>query len=917
MTLEELKSSLWGAAILLRGKINATGYKEYIFPLVFFKRISDVHEEEYKKALELADGDEDFAKQPENYSFAIPDKCLWRDIREVTENVGQALVTAWTRIEQANPNRVVGGRVVEGLGGIFGKRDHWTNKNILKDETISELIEHFSKIDLSLASCPADEMGNAYEYLVGQFADDAGNTAQEFYTNRTVVELMAEILEPKAGESIYDPTCGTGGMLISCIARCKAHEENWREIKAYGQEQNALTSSVARMNLFLHGVEEFRIINDDTLLRPGFLEAGKLKTFDVVLANPPYSIKQWNRDLFAHDPFGRNFLGLPPQGRADYAFIQHILKSMNPKTGRCAILLPHGVLFREEEKHIRKALIESDLVEAVIGLAPNLFYNSPMEACVMVCRTKKSKKAKGRILFINAVGEVTRKNAESKLEAGHIEKILKAYRERTSDGVFAYDATLEEIAAKDWSLAISLYAHVMTGSSGSAETRSLEDALIQQMLSSDEAKKQLEELGCAINDGVLVEDHVHPQMPKVNIPRKSEGVRVRFGDVVREVKEKIDRDNNPYEYYVAGDHMDSEDLKIRRRGRFDTDDVGPAFIRVFKPGQVLYGSRRTYLKKVCYADFEGITANTTFVLETKDENVLLQRLLPFLMLGDRFSEWSIKHSKGSTNPYILFGDLANYEFDLPPIERQRELANLLWAANDLKESYKKAITATDEMLKAKFREMFGGAGGTSCGIAGGRRGSDFSAEVINRSKWVRIEEVADVFSGGTPSRNKSEYWDGGTIPWVKTTELQNAYIHDTEEKITEMGVKNSSAKLMPENTILVAMYGQGKTRGMTGCLSIPATTNQACACIVARDCVDVRYLWMFLMLSYHDLRRLANSTSQANLSLDIIKRFQIPLPPLSLQREFVAIAERADAAKSALKQSIADIDQVMKGLING
>ena len=509
MTLDELKSSLWGAAVLLRGKINATGYKEYIFPLVFFKRISDVHEEEYRKALELAGGDEDFARQPENYSFAIPEKSLWRDIREVTENVGQALVTAWTRIEQANPNRVVGGRVVEGLGGIFGKRDHWTNKNILKDETISELIEHFSKIDLSLASCPADEMGNAYEYLVGQFADDAGNTAQEFYTNRTVVELMAEILEPKAGESIYDPTCGTGGMLISCIVRCKTrgstaphpetrgstapHPENWREIKAYGQEQNALTSSVARMNLFLHGVEEFRIINDDTLLRPGFLEAGELKTFDVVLANPPYSIKQWNRDLFEHDPYGRNFLGLPPQGRADYAFIQHILKSMNPKTGRCAILLPHGVLFREEEKHIRKALVEADLVEAVIGLAPNLFYNSPMEACVMVCRTKKSKKAKGRILFINAVGEVTRKNAESKLESQHIEKILKAYRERMSDGIFAYDATLEEIAAKDWSLAISLYAHVGAGSREVAKMRSLDDAIKEFEGSSSEALRQLSE----------------------------------------------------------------------------------------------------------------------------------------------------------------------------------------------------------------------------------------------------------------------------------------------------------------------------------------------------------------------------------------------------------------------------------------
>ena len=201
LTLDELKSALWGAATLLRGKINATGYKEYIFPLVFFKRISDVHEEEHKKALELSGGDEEFAADKENYTFSIPEKCRWNDIREVTENVGQALVTAWTRIEQANPGRVVGDRVVEGLGGIFGKRDHWTNKNILTDQTLSALIEHFSKFDLSIASCPADEMGQAYEYLVGKFADDAGNTAQEFYTNRTVVELMAEILEPKAGES--------------------------------------------------------------------------------------------------------------------------------------------------------------------------------------------------------------------------------------------------------------------------------------------------------------------------------------------------------------------------------------------------------------------------------------------------------------------------------------------------------------------------------------------------------------------------------------------------------------------------------------------------------------------------------------------------------------------------------------------
>lgn len=700
--LDELKSLLWGAAVLLRGKINATGYKEYIFPLVFFKRISDVHLEEYRKALELSGGDEEFAADRENYTFEIPEGCLWDDIREVTENVGQALVTAWTRIEQANPSKVVGDRVVEGLQGIFGKRDHWTNKNLLPDQTLSELIEHFSKLDLSIASCPADEMGQAYEYLVGKFADDAGNTAQEFYTNRTVVELMAEILEPKSGESIYDPTCGTGGMLISCIARCKAKNENWREIKAYGQEQNALTSSVARMNLFLHGVEEFRIINDDTLLRPGFLNAGQLKTFDVVLANPPYSIKQWNRELFSNDPYGRNFLGTPPQGRADYAFIQHILKSMDPKTGRCAILLPHGVLFREEEREIRKALLDSDLLECVIGLAPNLFYNSPMEACVMICRAAKPAEQKGTVLFINAVNEVTRKNAESRLESTHIEKILSTYAARTSDGIFSAVATREEIAAKNDSLAISLYAHV--AAANQKEVTSLEDALIDFALSSEDTTSVLKTFKDAMDGGAFVEVSSRLPRPEVAVPRFATS-KVKLGEVAEEVRGNW-RGETKDVPIVGLEHLDPDEIWLKR---WEVNPDENTFTKAFRKGQLLLGRRRVYQKKLSVAPCDGICSGDITVIAAKGDKILPE-LLPFYLRSERFFDYAMQGSAGSLSPRVKWAHLADYEFDLPPIEKQRELAELLWAANDLKESYKKLIVAADEMLKAKFREMFGKCG---------------------------------------------------------------------------------------------------------------------------------------------------------------------------------------------------------------
>lgn len=456
ISLDELEKYLWGAAVDLRGQIDASAYKDYIFPLVFFKRICDVRDEEYNKYCE--EGGPEFAiSMMEDSSIKIPDGAHWNDVFNTTENIGQKLVDTFRAIEHANPAKDIDGRMVGGLEGIFGDKSIWTNKNKMPDAIIRNLLNNFNKLTLSLEACPADEMGTGYEYLIGQFADDAGHTAQEFYTNRTVVELMAEILQLKPHESIYDPTCGSGGMLIKSLTYLKDKGEEWRDVKVFGQEINAGTASIARMNLYLHGIHDFSIVNADTLEAPAFIENGRVRQFDVVLANPPYSISTWNREKFAHDKYGRCFLGIPPQDCADYAFIQHILASLDDKTGRCAILLPLGLLSKVSELEMRRKLIEIDLVESIIGLGPNLFYNSPMEAMILVCNKNKCEELKDKVIFINAVKEVRRKNGESKLESEHILKISTAFWGRKDIEHFCKIVKKSEIVDNNCNLTISLY----------------------------------------------------------------------------------------------------------------------------------------------------------------------------------------------------------------------------------------------------------------------------------------------------------------------------------------------------------------------------------------------------------------------------------------------------------------------------
>lgn len=480
ITQRELENYLWGAAVILRGLIDAGDYKQYIFPLVFLKRISDVYDEEFKTAMDVYD-DVKMAELPENHRFAVPEGAHWNDIRDVTGDIGKALKRAMQAIESANPDT---------LPGVFGDGD-WGNKDLLSDATLAQLVEHFSSRTLSIENLPEDELGNGYEYLIKKFADDSGHTAQEFYTNRTLVHLMTMMLQPQPGESVYDPTCGTGGMLISTVAELKRQSKEWRNLRLYGQELNFGTSAIARMNLFLHGITDGHIAHSDTLVRPAFHDDhGGLQTFDVVLANPPYSIKGWDRTAFTNDPYGRNMWGIPPQGRADYAFFQHIAKSLDPTTGRAAILFPHGVLFRQDEGTMREALVKSDLVECVLGLGEGLFYNSPMPACVVVLRTRKPAARHGKVLFINAISEVYRDRAQAFLGEAHQVKILNAYEQFRDVEGFAAVADLDEITTNGYSLAISQYTGTNSSATDSGREVSAEEALCswrQASTSADQA----------------------------------------------------------------------------------------------------------------------------------------------------------------------------------------------------------------------------------------------------------------------------------------------------------------------------------------------------------------------------------------------------------------------------------------------
>ena len=893
ISLDELKSFLWGAATRLRGQIDAAGYKEYIFPLLFFKRISDVYDEQFDGF--IAEGGEEYAgMQAAELAIRIPDGAHWRDVREVTENVGQRLVEAFIAIEQANPGEEADGRIIGGLDGIFGPKDGWTNKNKMPDHIITSLIEDFSRYNLDLSSCPADEMGQAYEYLVGKFADDAGNTAQEFYTNRTVVTLMAEILQPQPDESIYDPTCGSGGMLVKCLDFLRQKGQPWQGVKVFGQEINTLTSSIARMNCYLNGVEDFSIANDDTLENPKFLEGSQLRKFDIVLANPPYSIKQWNRDAFVNDKFGRNMWGTPIQARADYAFIQHIIASMNEKTGRSATLLPHGVLNREEDKDIRLNHVKSDTIDAIIGLGRNLFYNSGLESFIFICSNCKPKNREKKILFIEAEKCTHKEGKQAYLFPEDIEKILSAYNSEEDIPGFSKHVSIEEVLANDGNLNIKSYVKTLE----ETDDKTLQDNLVELTSCQNNLSYNLSQLP-------FVEDK--PSSINFNIDRgsldKSNWKRVKLSDVAEDYSVRIDNPSeSEFDFFIGSDCIGQYDFRIHKRSDASTITSTQ---KGFSAGDYLLVRRSLYgsdfRERAPRADFDGVCSADIITIREK-KGVIADGFLIYVLYQKKLWDFIVSNSNGGLTRRIKWKQLAEYEFDLPSIKEQKIIAEKLWAAYRLKESYKKLLAATEEMVKSQFIEMFGNPLSTTQNYPLKKLGD--CCELNPRKPSLYLEDTDKVSFVPMPSVSEKGYLqDVADEEYVKVkkgfTYFENADV--------------LFAKITPcmEN-------GKGAiAEGLTNNIGMGSTEFH-----VLRPISGISNSHWLLTLSRLPIFRerasknMSGTGGQKRLPASYLENFMVGLPPIEEQNRFENICKQADKSEFELRKSIDAIDAVIKSLIN-